>query len=46
MLELGTGDLSPGNYCLALPDFSGGNGEPVILDPGNASNELQYWNLG
>jgi hypothetical protein len=45
MLELGVRDLSS-SYCLALPDFSGGNGEPVILEPCNASDELQYWNLG
>jgi Ricin-type beta-trefoil lectin domain len=45
MLVLGAGDLSS-SYCLALPDFSGGNGEPVILEPCNANDELQYWNLG
>ena len=38
--------LGDAGWCMALPDFSGGNGEPVILEPCNASDELQYWNLG
>jgi hypothetical protein len=38
-LELG---LSTGE-CLALPDFSGGNGEPVIIKPCNSNDELQLW---
>jgi hypothetical protein len=47
MLELGVNDLSSSlSYCLSLPDFSGGNGEPVMLEPCNANDELQYWNLG
>ena len=47
MLELGVEDLSSSlSYCLSLPDFSGGNGEPVILEPCNTNDELQYWNLG
>jgi Ricin-type beta-trefoil lectin domain len=41
-LELG---LSSG-YCMALPDFSGGNGEPVVLEPCNSADELQSWALG
>jgi Ricin-type beta-trefoil lectin domain len=46
MLVLGGGDPSSSNYCLALPNFSGSNGEPVILEPCNTNDELQYWNLG
>jgi hypothetical protein len=47
MLELGVEDFSSSlSYCLSLPDFSGGNGEPVILERCNANDELQYWNLG
>ena len=46
MLVLGGGDPSSNNYCLALPNFSGSNGEPVILEPCNTNDELQYWNLG
>jgi hypothetical protein len=46
MLVLGGGDPTSGNYCLALPNFSGSNGEPVILEPCNTNDELQYWNLG
>jgi hypothetical protein len=33
-------------YCMALPDFSGGNNEPVILKSCNSADELQYWVLG
>jgi hypothetical protein len=41
-LELG---LTTG-YCMALPDFSGGNAEPVVLEPCNSGDALQYWALG
>jgi Ricin-type beta-trefoil lectin domain len=33
-------------YCMALPDFSGGNGEPLVFEPCNMGDELQHWNLG
>jgi Ricin-type beta-trefoil lectin domain len=44
-LELG---LSSGtsHLCMALPDFTGGNGEPVTLEPCNSFDELQNWLLG
>ena len=32
--------------CMTLPDWSGGNGEPVILEPCRAGNTLQHWVLG
>jgi len=33
-------------YCLALPDLSGGNAEPVILEPCGPGNLKAYWMLG
>jgi hypothetical protein len=33
-------------YCMALPDFSGGNGEPLVLERCNMGDSLQHWNLG
>jgi hypothetical protein len=41
-LELGSGT----GYCMTLPDFSGGNGEQVVLEPCDSGDELQDWNLG
>jgi Ricin-type beta-trefoil lectin domain len=41
-LELGLGT----GYCMALPDFSGGNAERVILEPCKPADQLQYWALG
>ena len=44
LFTLELGDSS--GYCLALPDFSGRNAEPVILEPCDVDAQLQYWTLG
>ena len=33
-------------YCMTMPDWSGGNGEPVLLRPCQPGNGLQLWNIG
>jgi Ricin-type beta-trefoil lectin domain len=33
-------------YCLALPDLSGGNAEPVMLEPCGPGNLKAYWMFG
>ena len=33
-------------YCLALPDLSGGNAEPLMLEPCGPGNLKAYWMLG
>jgi hypothetical protein len=38
--------LEDAGWCMALPDFSGGNGEPVIIEPCNPGDELQDWVFG
>lgn len=30
-------------YCMTLPDWSGRNGEPVVLEPCDPGNTLQHW---
>jgi hypothetical protein len=39
-------ELADTGYCMTLPDWSGGNGEPVVLEPCRAGNTLQHWVLG
>lgn len=39
-------ELGSSGYCMTLPDWSGGNNEPVILEPCNVGSSLQHWNLG
>jgi hypothetical protein len=33
-------------YCMTMPDWSGGNAEPVQLRPCQPGNGLQLWNIG
>jgi hypothetical protein len=33
-------------YCMTMPDWSGGNAEPVLLRPCLWGNGLQLWNIG
>jgi hypothetical protein len=33
-------------YCMTMPDWSGGNAEPVLLRPCQPGNGLQLWNIG
>ena len=35
-----------GRLCATLPDWSGGNGEPIYLEPCDPGNYLQHWELG
>jgi hypothetical protein len=35
-----------GGYCITLPDWSGRNAEPVVLEPCDPGNFLQHWILG
>ena len=44
--SLFTLEIGNAGYCMALPDFSGGYNEPVILQPCSTGDELQYWTLG
>jgi hypothetical protein len=39
-------ELADTGYCMTLPDWSGGNSEPVVMEPCNPGNTLQHWNLG
>jgi hypothetical protein len=39
-LEYGSG------YCMTMPDWSGGNAEPVLLRPCQPGNGLQLWTIG
>jgi Ricin-type beta-trefoil lectin domain len=33
-------------YCMTMPDWSGGNAEPVLIRPCQPGNGLQLWNIG
>lgn len=39
-------EFSHSGYCMTLPDWSGRNGEPVVLEPCDPGNFLQHWLLG
>jgi hypothetical protein len=39
-------ELTGTAYCMTMPDWSGGNGEPVVLLPCVWGNGLQLWNIG
>ncbi len=39
-------ELGYTGYCMTLPNWSGSNGEPVVLEPCNPGNLLQHWDLG
>lgn len=39
-------EYSDSGYCMTLPDWSGRNGEPVVLEPCAPGNTLQHWVLG
>jgi hypothetical protein len=39
-------EFSHSGYCMTLPDWSGRNGEPVVLEPCDPGNLLQHWILG
>jgi hypothetical protein len=39
-------ELADTGYCMTLPDWSGRNSEPVVLEPCSPGNTLQHWVLG
>jgi hypothetical protein len=39
-------ELVTTGYCMTMPNWSGSNGEQVVMEPCDPGNVLQFWNLG